>query len=136
MVVHTADQVLLIKRTDHQEFWQSVTGSLEWGELAEEAAHRELLEETGIRDTPIRNTGIKRSYAIIPEWRYRYAAGVERNQEYVFYCHLDAQCDVQLDPNEHSDYQWLPFHQGIQQAWSWSNKLAIMALQNAIDSES
>jgi dATP pyrophosphohydrolase len=130
VVVHTVDQVLLIKRTDHQEFWQSVTGSLEWGESAVDAASRELAEETGICGRSIRNTGIRRSYAIIPEWRYRYACGVLRNYEHLFYCQLDKPCEVQLDPDEHSDFQWLPFQQGIQQAWSWSNKLAIMSLAN------
>lgn len=128
MVVHTSSEVLLIRRTDHSEFWQSVTGSLEWHEKADQTASRELSEETGISGVSIRNAGIKRSYSILPEWRYRYEQGVERNQEHLFYCCLDAVCPIQLDANEHSDHCWLPFEQAVEKAWSWSNKLAIMAL--------
>ena len=40
--------VLMMQRVFPKEFWQSVTGSLEWGENAEQAAKRELKEETGL----------------------------------------------------------------------------------------
>ncbi len=49
VVVHTADQVLLLERVRPAGFWQSVTGSLEAGETASQAAIRELGEETGFR---------------------------------------------------------------------------------------
>ena len=32
VVVHTPEEVLVLKRADHDCFWQSVTGSLEWNE--------------------------------------------------------------------------------------------------------
>ena len=40
VVVHTVDEVLLIKRADHDCFWQSVTGSIEHGEQPEKTAVR------------------------------------------------------------------------------------------------
>ncbi|MDH3954436.1 MAG: NUDIX domain-containing protein, partial [Gammaproteobacteria bacterium] len=43
-------QVLLLRRRRPFEFWQSVTGSLLPGETHEEAARRELMEETGLAD--------------------------------------------------------------------------------------
>ena len=39
VVVHSSDgMILLLKRADIEDFWQSVTGSLDWGETASAAA--------------------------------------------------------------------------------------------------
>jgi dATP pyrophosphohydrolase len=46
VLVHTSDAVLLLERLQPAGFWQSVTGSLEPGEDWEDAARRELEEET------------------------------------------------------------------------------------------
>ncbi len=49
VVVHDPDGgFLLLKRSDIEDFWQSVTGCLHGGESAAHAAVRELPEETGI----------------------------------------------------------------------------------------
>lgn len=129
VVVHTDADALLIKRADHPDFWQSVTGSLELGEQPYAAALRELAEETGIHVPSLRATGITRSYEILDEWKPRYAAGVTRNYEHLFYCKLDAQCDITLDPCEHTDYQWLPFAQACERVYSWSNRLSLLSLR-------
>lgn len=128
MVVHTATHIMLIKRIDHADFWQSVTGSLEWGEAPESAALRELEEETGIQVNTLRTTGITRSYAILDEWKERYPPGSERNREHLFYCYLEQQPEIRIDPSEHTDLMWLDFHQAQAKVFSWSNKLAIQLL--------
>jgi len=129
VVVHTATKALLIKRTDHTSFWQSVTGSLEWGEQAYSAATRELGEETNIHRNELRQTGIVRSYEILSEWQSRYAPNTDRNKEHVFYCFLDEQPEIRLNPDEHSEYQWLDFDSAANKVFSWSNKLALLALK-------
>ena len=54
VVVYSADsQVLMLRRHEPPTFWQSVTGSLEWGEQPEQAARRELVEETGLDATAL-----------------------------------------------------------------------------------
>ncbi|MDB4512320.1 dihydroneopterin triphosphate diphosphatase [Arenicella sp.] len=128
VVVHTDTEVLLIKRVDHADFWQSVTGSLEWGEVAKTAAARELAEETGIRDVLLRDTGVRRSYKIIEAWQPRYHPNSTRNHESLFYCYLNSRRDITLSPDEHSEYQWLPFMQAKDRVYSWSNRLAIESL--------
>lgn len=129
VVVHTDSHVLLIKRADHESFWQSVTGSLEWGENPYQAGLRELAEETGINADALRSTGISRTYEILSQWRHRYAPDIARNREHLFYCKLSEQRPVTLHPDEHSEYCWLPIDEAIDKAWSWTNKLAIMSLR-------
>ena len=47
IVVYTAAcEVLMLRRVEPSDFWQSVTGSLEWDESPMGAACRELVEET------------------------------------------------------------------------------------------
>jgi ADP-ribose pyrophosphatase YjhB (NUDIX family) len=49
IVIYTdGGEFLLLERRRPAGFWQSVTGSLEWGEMPTRAARRELIEETGI----------------------------------------------------------------------------------------
>ena len=88
MVVYTrTGKVLLLRRADHPEFWQSVTGSMEWGdEQPAETAARELREETGITVAPAAFTDwkVQNRYVIFPQWRYKYAPGVTENTEHFF----------------------------------------------------
>ena len=50
VVIYAEDtkRVLMLQRRDDPEFWQSVTGSLEEGETAPQAAAREVKEEVAI----------------------------------------------------------------------------------------
>lgn len=97
----------MLRRIDPPDFWQSVTGSLEEGETPEVAAHRELLEETGIDAWPVA-TGQTNLYPIHPEWRHRFAPDVTENLEHVFSLQLDEMPTIRLDPQEHAEFAWLP----------------------------
>ncbi|STJ19122.1 dATP pyrophosphohydrolase [Escherichia coli] len=50
MVIYAQDtkRVLMLQRRDDPDFWQSVTGSVEEGETAPQAAMREVKEEVTI----------------------------------------------------------------------------------------
>src|SRR3989344_7570765 len=87
VVVYTrTGKVLLLKRADDPDFWQSVTGSLLWEETEpRQAAARELREETGFRATEgLRDLQLTHRYPILPKWRQRYAPEVRENTEHVF----------------------------------------------------
>jgi dihydroneopterin triphosphate diphosphatase len=132
VVVHTrAGEVLLLRRRQPAGFWQSVTGSLEWGEMPSKAARRELYEETGIVAIP-RYTRITHRFPIAPAWRRRYAAHNRYNREHVFELTLPHRVHVRLDPAEHLELRWLPWRRAAACATSWTDRLSIRALAGGV----
>lgn len=128
VVIYTlASEVLLLERTRPAGFWQSVTGSLEWGEPPAAAAARELQEETGIQAEP-RDCHLQNRFPILPAWRARYHPDVTENLEHVFVLALPARCDIRLNPQEHSQYEWLDATAAMQRCTSWTNAQAIEQL--------
>lgn len=128
--------VLLIKRADAADFWQSVTGSKDTlGESFVETAVREVREETGLDCGPGRTLEnqlcdwhLENIYEIYPRWRHRYAPDVTRNTEHLFGLRVPAASPVRLSPREHTAYQWLPYQQAAQACFSPSNAEAILLL--------
>ena len=136
VVIYTLDaHVLLIRRADAGT-WQSVTGSKDTpGEPWALAAAREVLEETGIDCGPssaladqLQDWHVENVYSIYPRWLHRYAPGVVFNTERLFGLQVPAGTPVQLDPREHTHYQWLPYVDAAAQCFSPSNAEAILML--------
>ena len=137
VVIHTAAlDVLLIRRADAEDFWQSVTGSKDVADepLALTAA-REVAEETGIdcgQGSPLapnlRDWGLRNVYEIYPRWRARYAPGVTHNTEHLFGLCLPERVDPVLSPREHTAWQWLPYREAADACFSPSNAEAILLL--------
>jgi dATP pyrophosphohydrolase len=126
--------VLLIERADRNQFWQSVTGSLDApDEALAQAASREVFEETGISievlpSESLQNMHHQIEYEIYPAWRFRYAPGVTRNTEHWFSLKVPDNVQIQLAPREHVAYQWLPYRDAAKQCFSPSNGEAILKL--------
>ncbi len=133
VVIYTdTGETLLLRRRDPADFWQSVTGSLEWGELPEAAARRELWEETGLgAEYQVRPTGRVQRFPILPAWRKRYAPEVRENTEYLFVLRLPRPAPVRLHPAEHTEYAWLSFGEALARVSSWTNRDAIEELMQA-----
>lgn len=130
VVVHTpALDCLLLERVAPAGFWQSVTGSLQWGETAAAAAAREVREETGLDPAGIVDAGVARRFPILPEWRARFAADVTENVEHRMYLEVPAPMEVALDPAEHCRYAWLPVDEAARKVASWTNREALEALR-------
>jgi dATP pyrophosphohydrolase len=123
-------EFLLLRRSEPTGFWQSVTGSLEAGEGARLAAVRELREETGLQVSPSRLVDLHRGerFPILPAWRARYAPGVRYNQEHWFALMLPGRRLIRLHPGDHLEYRWVPARQAAFLASSWTNRKAILAL--------
>ena len=135
VVVYTATgKVLLLKRADHLDFWQSVTGSLRWDEAEPRAAAaRELREETGLSVDlqQLRDFHRTYRYPIFPQWRHRYAPGVTENTEHVFTLELPGETALTIHSAEHGEYGWFPFAAAVAKATSWTNREVIEELAKA-----
>ncbi len=116
----------MLRRKYPHDFWQSVTGSLKWGEAPLDAAIRELHEETGLTNQSVLDCQHSQIFEIYSIWRQRYAPGVTRNQEHVFRLQLSEQIDIQLDKREHGEFLWLPRRQAADLAFSHTNQEAIL----------
>ena len=140
VVIHTADlQVLLIERTGHPGFWQSVTGSLDApDEPLLATATRELFEETGIvadgETIVLRDWRLSNVYEIYPVWRHRYAPGVTQNTEHVFSVEVPRDVPILLSPREHTAHVWLPYLEAADKCFSSSNAEAILQLPHQLAS--
>ena len=136
LIYTPAWDVLLIKRADAVDFWQSVTGSKDaMEESFLQTASREVLEETGVDCRPgtalenqLQDWYLETVYDIYPAWQYRYAPGVTRNTEHLFGLMVPEATTVRLSPREHTDSQWLPYREAAQACFSPSNAEACLLL--------
>lgn len=131
VVLYTvADEVLVLRRRQPSDFWQSVTGSLHWDETDPlDAARRELCEETGLsEDMEILSCDQINRFPILPPWKQRYAPDVVENIEHVFRACLPGRRSILLHAAEHSAYQWLPRAEAAACVSSYTNRDAILQL--------
>jgi len=131
VVIHDPDlNVLLLERTAHPGYWQSVTGSLEGDESPAAAACREVAEETGIVVAPTDPVDwhLSNRFAIFAAWRDRYPADVTHNVEHVFSLCVPAGTAVKTAPGEHRAWRWLPWRDAAARCFSWTNRDAILML--------
>ena len=130
VVIYTLQgEFLLMERTRPRGFWQSVTGSLEWGERANETAVREVFEETGLHaQSALTDLHHTETFPIIHPWKQRYAASAFYNREHWFALPLSARRTIQLQSNEHRQYRWLNAAQAAGRASSWTNRKAILSI--------
>ena len=128
VICTTGGEFLLIERRRPAGFWQSVTGSLEWGESPEHAAMREVLEETGIESGELTNLYFAQTYEIWPSFGRVYAAGITHNLEHAFALRLPERVPVTLSEREHAQYRWLPAEEALALASSETNRAIIKRL--------
>lgn len=137
VVIHTPGlDVLLIRRADADEYWQSVTGSKDaLDEPLALTAAREVAEETGIAcgegsalASRLRDWQLQNVYEIYPRWRARYAPGVTHNTEHLFGLCVPERLTPTLAPREHTAWQWLPYREAADACFSPSNAEAVLLL--------
>lgn len=130
IVIHTdGGDFLLLERRRPAGFWQSVTGSLEWGEHADSAARREVVEETGIKQGVLVNLQWTQVYEILPAFGKVYAPGVTRNLEHAFSLRLAQRVPVTLSDTEHLRFEWATGAAAVQKASSSTNRAVIEQLR-------
>lgn len=94
-------EVLVLKTNkDRGAFWQNVTGSVNSDESFQEAAYRELMEETGINS--------KEALSFLQDLDTEFFFDDRKNrkvQERVYFYH-GPRWDIQIC-KEHTEYEWL-----------------------------
>jgi len=85
----------------------------------------QLHEETGIQANPVDHR-ISSRFEISDVWRPRYHPNHTHNVEYVFSVQVRSGQAIQLSPQEHSEYVWLPMREAIEKASSPTNRQAIV----------
>ena len=117
----------MLERRRPQGYWQSVTGSLEWGESAAHAARREVLEETGISQGVLVNLQWAQVYEILPVFGKIYAPGVVHNLEHAFSLRLPHVVPVAL--TEHVQFRWMLPAEALRAVSSHTNRAVIEDLK-------
>ncbi len=91
-------------------FWQGVSGALEAGESFEQAAVREVLEESQMSVQEVYYTHFTRFFPIREEWRSAYGQGPTEVEERVFYAVAPAITEPVLSA-EHQAWRWCTFEE-------------------------
>ena len=129
IVIYTnGGEFLLLERRRPPGFWQSVTGSLEWGEFADAAARREVVEETGITQGVLVNLQWTQVYEIMPAFGRVYAPGITRNLEHAFSLRLTRRLPGILRDTEHVQYRWVSGAEAVDLVSSSTNRTVIESL--------
>ena len=99
--------VLGLRRTEAWGgFWQPVTGGVLEGETPEEAAYREVCEETGIpRPRRFFDLNYRYSFELPEKYKIFYDDDVDTLTEHAFGYETDIE-DIILS-DEHTEYRWL-----------------------------
>src|SRR5271155_4889142 len=131
IVIHTdGGEFLLLERRGPPGFWQSVTGSLEWGESADSAARREVAEETGISQGVLVNLQWTQVYEILPAFGKTYAPGITINLEHAFSLRLPRRVPVTLSESEHVQFRWTSGQEAVDTVSSSTNRAVIEQLRS------
>jgi lipoyl(octanoyl) transferase len=121
--------LMMLRQPDQGLWWSSVTGMLEADEDLEAAAHREVLEETGLRGELL-PLGLRHSFWVDPAL-IRFPDHEPRfNTETCFHMEVPAEAQVRLDHAEHSEYRWCSFAEAAA-LMHWEGSRAALAILEA-----
>ena len=132
VLVHDRDRVLLLhRRAERGNFWQPITGSIEEGELPEQTARRELIEETGHPGHP-RSLDLQQSFLIESAYLSARYSGPIIASEVGFAASLDSRLPIRLDTQEHDAHGWFTFAQAYEKIRWTDDREALEKLEASL----
>jgi len=118
--------LVMLRRPDQGLWWSSVTGMLEPGETPEAAAHRELMEETGLAGT-LGSLDFTHSFWMDPRILGLPAGEPRFNTELCYHLEVAPDAVVRLALDEHTEYRWCGFEEAYD-LMMWEGSKAALAL--------
>ncbi len=117
-------KVLLLRRTVRLGgFWQGVTGAPLDGESLNDAAIRELREETGFEANRIVDLKFSYSFPVSDEYRHLYWYDVTEIPEHVFF--TEVQDEAPKLSGEHDRWSWFTFPRARELLKYENNRVAL-----------
>jgi len=106
-------QFLLLRRIPPRGgYWQGITGAVEPDEALDEAAIRELTEETALTPTRLLPAGYSYTFPAKKSGSTK-SSPTQRVTEYVFLALLGAKVDPTIDPREHDAWDWFTYEEAL-----------------------
>lgn len=128
-------EYLLFKRTANPElalpaFWQGITGGMESGETLEEAALREVYEESGIKISNLLSSEYSYEYPIKEEWKANYSKDSSFIKEYVYSAQIK---EEPVLSNEHNDFGWFNLDKALELLSFGNNREALLHVEASLN---
>lgn len=112
------------------EFWQGITGGMESGESIEDAAIREVKEESGIEVYQLTDSSYSYDFPIKEEWKLKYTTNAESIIEHVFYAEVE---EFPVLSCEHQEFGWFSFNQAMCILSFGNNKKALSYVEASLN---
>ena len=112
MVYNDDKKIFVGKRIDNQKAWQMPQGGIDKNEDTDDAAKRELFEETGIRSIRIIQRSKKEHYYDLPDhllgkiWKGKYK-GQKQSWYLVKFLGPDSEININQDHPEFNEWKWV-----------------------------
>lgn len=120
-------QILLLRtNASRGQFWQPVTGKVTDDEPFEDAAVREVLEETGIKIDTLCSLEHEFYFNVKKPWFQG------KVREVCFYAEVQGCPKITIEPQEHDDYSWLSVTEALSRVKFDSNKRVLEKLLKKI----
>lgn len=120
--------LMMLRQPSQGLWWSSVTGMLEAGETHPEAAHRELMEETGLTGT-LSPLGFTHTFWMDPSILGLPAGPPRFNAETCYHLEVAPDAQVRLALEEHSEYRWCSMEEALELMMWEGSKAALKRLQ-------
>jgi putative (di)nucleoside polyphosphate hydrolase len=114
--VNEKGEILLFQRADHVNSWQFPQGGIDGDETEEEALHRELYEEIGVRGARVLRRG---DFTTTYDWIKGEKKGRRGQRHWWFLIELNAEPNLARGDGSFSSYEWVKPERAVERVVDW-----------------